>query len=383
VQQNILPSGNLANQALSTARLKRNAFGNQVPLCILLVFFASFLAFAQAQNNRKTLRTVREVNDLGNIEARNAYPVQLEGVATYSDPEWGLLFLEDETGAIYVNVHGMSSLFPAGSRIRVDAVTGPGDVGTVLVNPRIQVLSQGALPTPEHRSVAELNAKKADSRFVQTQGVLRAGDQPWTRICFRIFDGNTSALVVVPQAGNAEARRLVGATVQLRGVSGVHIDSKGKVVGALIFVNHLEDIEVESGEAHDPNALAVVVNKSNPTNDLSMAELRRILLGDRKFWRNSDKIVLLLPTAGTAERKTALHLLDMDESNYQKYWLEKTSAGAADTAPATAPASGIAVNLVAETDDAIAVVPLADVKGSVKVLRIDGFLPSDSAYPVH
>jgi hypothetical protein len=41
------------------------------------------------------------------------------------------------------------------------------------------------------------------------------------------------------------------------------------------------------------------------------------------------------------------------------------------------------VNLVAETQDAIAVVPLGDVKGTVKILRIDGSLPGNPAYPIH
>jgi len=70
----------------------------------------------------------------------------------------------------------------------------------------------------------------------------------------------------------------------------------------------------------------------------------------------------------------------MDESNYKQHWLDKTSEGSA--APA-ASASGFAVNLVADTEDAIAVVPLADVKGSVKLLRINGASPGDSGYPIH
>jgi len=382
VWQFVFHVGDPAYAELVSARLVRRPRISAVQF-VLVLFFVPLLSVVQAQNDRQTLRTIRAVNELTNIEARNAYPVQLEGVATYSDPEWGLLFVEDDTGAIYVNVHGMSSSFPAGSRVRVEAVTGPGDVGTILVSPHVQIVGQGALPNPERRSLAELNAQKADSRFVSTRGVLRAGDQPWKRVCFRVFDGSVSALVVVPQASSQEARRLVGETVRLRGVSGVHIDQKGKIVGALIFVNRLEDIEVEGGGEHDPNALAVIVNKSNPVNDLSMAELRRILLGERKYWRGSKKITLLLPTVGTPERAAALHLVDMDESNYKQYWLEKARAGEADVAPAAAPASAFAVSLVAETTDAIAVVPLADVKGSVKLLRIDGSLPTDSAYPVH
>jgi len=368
------------NQSSARQQLDKARNCAQVLRFSFLLFVSSFslIAAGQAQSDRRVLRTIREVNQLSNIEARNAYPVQLEGTVTYSDPEWGLLFVEDPTGAIYVNVHGMSTSFPTGNRVKIEAVTGPGDVDTVLVNPHIEILGRGDLPAAEHRKLSDIGAQKADSRFVQTRGVLRAGDQPWKRICFRLFDGDISALVVVPQVGNAEARRLVGATVRVRGVSGVHIDQKGKVVGALIFVNRLEDIEVEGGAAPNPNTLAAIVNKSNPVNELSMAELRKILLGERTTWRGSRKIILLLPTVGSPERQTALRLIAMDESNYKQYWQDK----AGSVAPA-ASASGFAVNLVADTEDAIAVVPLADVKGSVKLLRIDGTLPGESGYPIH
>jgi len=350
--------------------------------CISLAVFSVLflLASGWSQNERRVLQTIREVNQLTNIEARNAYSVKLEGTVTYSDPEWGLLFVEDATGAIYVNVHGMNASYPAGSRVKVEAVTGPGDVDTVLVNPHVEIAGQGEMPAPQRRSLADLNAQKADSRFVSTHGVLRAGDQPWKRVCFRIFDGETSALIVVPQVSGPEARRLVGASVRVRGVSGVHIDSKGKVVGSLIFVNRLEDIEVEGATAN-PNALAVIVNKSNPVNDLSLSELRRILLGERTTWKGLQKIVLLLPTIGTPERQTALRLVSMDESSYKSHWTEISSAGSS-AAPVAAPASAMAVNLVADTVDAVAVVPLADVKGSVKILRIDGNLPGDPGYPI-
>ena len=374
--QQLCRKENLA-RGFGGARARAVIPNNSILVFVLLITFVA----AQAQD-RGVLRTIREVNQLSNVEARNAYSVQLEGTVTYSDPEWGLLFVEDASGAIYVNVHGMKTSYPAGSRLKIEAVTGPGDVDTVLVNPKIEVVGKAELPTPERRTLSYINAQKADSRFVSARGVLRACDESWKRICYRMFDGDVSALIVAPQLSSAESRRLVGATVRVRGVSAVHIDQKGKVVGALIFANRLEDIEVEGGAATNPNTLAVIVNKGNPLNDLSVAELRKILLGERTVWKGSRKIILLLPTVGSVERQTALRLVAMDESNYKQYWQEKASGGDGTVAP-TASASGFAVNVVAETNDAIAVVPLADVKGSVKILRVDGSVPGDPAYPVH
>ena len=124
------------------------------PYIVLVAFFwQCFLLLAtQAQTYRRVLRTIHEVNQLTNIEARNAYTVRLEGTVTYSDPEWGLLFVEDASGAIYVNVHGMKTSYPAGSRVKIEAVTGPGDVDTVLVNPHVEILGKSELPAAQRRT---------------------------------------------------------------------------------------------------------------------------------------------------------------------------------------------------------------------------------------
>ncbi len=349
-------------------------------LCLLGVFAVPFSPSALGQSEHPTLHTVREVRQLSNIDARNAFPVKLEGVITYSDPEWGLLFLADETGSIYVNIHGMSGSFPVGSRLHVDAVTGPGDVGTVLIQPSLHVVGEGVLPAPERHTLAELNALKADSHFVETRGVLSACDQTWKRICFRISDGKASALLAIPAPKSTAAQGLVGATARVRGVSGIHLDSNGKIVSALILVNRLQDIEVEGGASQNLNALAVIVHKENPVNNLSLAELRDILLGKRLNWTPNQEIVVLLPRRGSSEREAALHLLQMDDSAYDNYWADRASQGKVSPAPTAVPSTGLALSLVSQSKGALAVVPWSDVRDTVKVLKIDGHLPSDSAY---
>jgi hypothetical protein len=349
---------------------------------VAVLLLIPILAAGQAPTKKHVLRTLHEVSQLSNIEARNVFPVDVQGVATYVDADWGLLFVQDETGSVYVNVHGMTSLCPVSSRIHVTAVTGAGDVGTVLENPHIECLGPGVLPVAERRSLAEISSKAADSRYVQTEGVLRPGDQSWSRICYRIVEGNATALVVVPQASDPQSQRMLGATVRVRGVSGVQIDSKGKMVGSLLFVNRVEDIQVAIVEGHSVNALAVVVNKSNPVSDLSQAELRQILLGKRLYWNGIQKIVLLLPQIGSPERETMLRLLDLDESGYESQWSEAVKQGEVDTVPVAA-SGGFAVNVVAENPKAIAIVSAADVKTSVKVISIDGHMPRDTTYAMH
>ena len=171
------------------------------------------------------LGSIREVISLSNAEAIKARPVEFEGVVTYSDPEWGLLFVHDQTGSIYINVHGSSTQYSPGTRVLVDGVTGVGDLKPIVARPVIQVIGRGSLVKPNQRSIAELNAGGEESSVVTTQGVLHACDKTWTRICFRIVDGPATAWVVVPHPDSPAAQQLIGATVRVNGVSGVHLDA--------------------------------------------------------------------------------------------------------------------------------------------------------------
>jgi PAS domain S-box-containing protein len=194
---------------------------------------------------RTSLKTVQEVASLNNQAARNAYPVELDGVVTYSDPEWGLLFVQDPTGAVYINVHGQELKYPPGTRLSIHAVTGAGDVAPMLVHPIPHVLGRAELPVPEPHSLAELDTGGADSHWVSTEGVLHPGNQAWSRIAFRIFDGKTWAVVVIPQIDAGESQQWIGAKVRVRAVCGSRIDGAGKREGAQLFVSTLADIQPE------------------------------------------------------------------------------------------------------------------------------------------
>lgn len=135
-------------------------------------------------------------------------------------------------------------------------------------------------------------------------------------------------------------------------------------------------------QAQDTQAVAVILRNDNPVNNLSLTELRRVLLGDRKYWSGSQRIILLMPKVGTPQRDAIMRLLHMSESDFQKSWLNKVYAGDADAPPAVVPTSGAAVSLVSDAPGAIALVPPTSVKGGVKIAKIDGLSPADSTYPL-
>ena len=127
-------------------------------------------------------------------------------------------------------------------------------------------------------------------------------------------------------------------------------------------------------------SLAIVVNRSNPVNDLSFNELRKIFLGDRSHWPNGHRIAVAMLDDGP-ERQTVLHLIfRMDENGYQDHLLRGMFRGDVFVAPKTLVSPVILRKFVFNAPGAIGYLRANDVDDSVKVVRIDGFLPEDKNY---
>jgi diguanylate cyclase (GGDEF)-like protein/PAS domain S-box-containing protein len=193
-----------------------------------------------------TLRTIHDVFLLSKAEARRGYPIVLDAVVTYSDPEWGLLFIQDETGTTFIDVHGNVTRFPLGAHVRVSAVSAVDGDNPIIAQTRILVLGAGILPPPEQRSVKELDAGEGEAHRVVTEGILHPCERDWSRVCFRICDGEKAVWLMIPEQDSASAQSLMGAIVRVKGMAARHEEGEHRRVGAQLYVNTLKDIEVES-----------------------------------------------------------------------------------------------------------------------------------------
>jgi diguanylate cyclase (GGDEF)-like protein/PAS domain S-box-containing protein len=195
----------------------------------------------------RTLHTVSEVFRLSKSETIKGYPVELDAIVTYSDPEWGTLFLYDRTGPTFIDVHGAHERYLPGTHIRVSAVTGTdAGGGPAVTHARITVLGRVALPRPQQRTIAEIDTGVAESYRVVTEGIVHQCDEPSPRVCFQVFDGDKKIWLTVPEPESSAADSLIGATVRITGVMGRRTDEITHRVSGRIFVNSLSDIQVET-----------------------------------------------------------------------------------------------------------------------------------------
>jgi ABC-type phosphate transport system substrate-binding protein len=127
--------------------------------------------------------------------------------------------------------------------------------------------------------------------------------------------------------------------------------------------------------------LAIVVNTTNSVDSLSLAELRKVFLGERSHWPNGRRITLVMMEPGQPERKALIReVCQMSESDFSRHFLHGVFTGEVFVSPKTL-ASPVGVRkFVFNVPGAIGYVRASDVDSSVKIIRVDGRLPSDKEY---
>lgn len=136
-----------------------------------------------------------------------------------------------------------------------------------------------------------------------------------------------------------------------------------------------------SSRAHAAAPLAVVVGLKTSLVNISRAALKRLFLAETD--NISGTVLVPFNMAGSApERAIFLKaILAMSADQETKYWIDRRIRGQSG-APRSAPNTETLLKVAAKFPKAITYVPAGAVKSDVKVLRIDGKLPSDPGYPL-
>lgn len=135
--------------------------------------------------------------------------------------------------------------------------------------------------------------------------------------------------------------------------------------------------------AQSAEPLAIVVNKANPLNEVSLADLRKIYRGQRGRWSNGKRVTIVMRDAGAPERDAILRsLYGLDEENYRRGFLQAIFTGEANDAPKMLATPNGVLRFVFNVPGAIGYVRASEVDDSVKMLRVDGRLPGDAGYRI-
>jgi phosphate transport system substrate-binding protein len=127
--------------------------------------------------------------------------------------------------------------------------------------------------------------------------------------------------------------------------------------------------------------IAVVVHPDVPVDNLTLADLRRILLGDREFWTSGSRVTLFIRAPIARERDAMVKdVCQMTEAQFRQHWIAKVFRADTATPPKIVYSTQMALEQVSRTPGALAFVEAPVAGKGVKVLKIDGRSPGQQGY---
>jgi hypothetical protein len=129
--------------------------------------------------------------------------------------------------------------------------------------------------------------------------------------------------------------------------------------------------------------IAIVVRPDTPADDLSLGEIRDLMMGERQFWNSSLRVTLLIRAPIARERDVVLRVIyHMTETQFRQYWIAKVFRAETTAGPKIVYSNQMATGLIAALPGSVSFVDTAEVPKGLKVLRVDGKLPGDAGYPL-
>ena len=127
--------------------------------------------------------------------------------------------------------------------------------------------------------------------------------------------------------------------------------------------------------------IAVIAHPQVPADNVSLTELRKMLLGDREFWTAGQRITLLIRAPVARERDAAVQTVcKMTEAQFRQHWIGKVFRAEIPSGPKIVYSAAMAVDQVAHTPGAITFVEASAVPKGARVLKIDGLSPGQPGY---
>jgi len=152
---------------------------------------------------------------------------------------------------------------------------------------------------------------------------------------------------------------------------------------AICVVSLTTAAQAGSQESLAPGAIAIVVHKDTQVDNLSMADLRSIFLANQQYWPDRTRITLLVRAPKSDERDFVLDsIYQMTEAQFRQYWIAKMFRAEVPRGPKIVFSTDMTLDLVVAIPGSISFIRSDEAAEGVKIVRIDGKLPSEAGYPL-
>jgi ABC-type phosphate transport system substrate-binding protein len=113
----------------------------------------------------------------------------------------------------------------------------------------------------------------------------------------------------------------------------------------------------------------IIVNKTNTIDDLSLADAKKVFMGDKSTWPSGKRVTILMLAPGQPERAIVLRqIYKMSEDDLGQYFTQAAFAGKVSAPPKDVASAAQMKQAVAGNPGAIGYVKKEDVDDTVKAV---------------
>jgi two-component system sensor histidine kinase/response regulator len=237
---------------------------------LLALLLSACVSLRAAPSTLPVLTTVRQAHQLPQTMAIRGFPVRLRRAqVTFYDPVLASMFLMDSTDSIFVDLRGEPPVpLRAGDLISVDAVTGPGNVYSVLLHARFHLLGHAPLPPAPLYSFDRISTDQHDSQWISVEGVVRSVRRPRattayaghaasgrSNLILTLASGADRLDVITENTNGIDPDSLIDAKVRVSGAGGTRFNQRGQINGVHLYMPGLSFVQVLEPAVSHPFAL--------------------------------------------------------------------------------------------------------------------------------
>lgn len=209
-----------------------------ISVCVLLCLTGC----SYRAGNQASLDQTENVRLAATDPANFGKPVRIQGVVTYYDPDWHLLFLQDSTGGIFVNLKEGIPGIDVGRLIEVTGKLAPSNVG--IEDAVFNVLGSAPMPAPQPTPDFSVGNSPRLSQWVEVRGIIHSAFFEDGRLTLIIVNGEHRTKVRVLHRQHLSPIYLLGVSVDVTGVSAAATLEDGEQ-GLQVFATSSENVKID------------------------------------------------------------------------------------------------------------------------------------------
>lgn len=277
--------------------------------------FTNVARQVSVERPRPLVTSGRQLRDLPIPEAQRHYPVSIQGVVTYFDPQFKVMFVQDETAGFWIYKTFQGTNYHAGQLLELKGVT-DAVYGPAMRARDIKVLGTAPLPKPYPVTYDRLASGREDCQRVAAEGVVRTMAVRGGILKIDLAAGNEHIPLYLPGfASRPMPTNLIGSEVEAHGVCSMKVNGEGQLVGFWFYVQDTNDLFVLRQGAADPFTLA-----TTPVKNVWMYNHRRPGEQTRIYgtvtFSSADRLYVRDETGSLQVRLRAPWVRDDDNGRY-------------------------------------------------------------------